>query len=511
MAKMTVYDMVRSKAKAMGHNAANFSDKVLESYAQYDARKMNLLGAKLYLENYMMGNVDPADFAAVLADNDQLRYTVSDLCRMKLEPRELNVQRGSGYIDVAAGVKTFWSEIRVPLPSEREAARDLRNIALGVEAGKRQAGPSIKADMPASETPAGETSADETHDKPKRRSFRDVLDSVKQRAASMAVEKLTPIAEGRKEEKTVDEAWLETEDGQAYKEAYTRRAAQQVENVVMDIEAGKDKELAPEERRKAMQAAGMAEEAAENFVQGHDFERRSGYEEAELGNTTEVDVQDLFSQETKNAAELRSGYTREELGSSADSQMDELMQQISRHMGQEQPKSQKTAEKGQDRKRGRQREDRIYGQFEGKDVSFKNQWSSHTFTDEEAKKLLVGESISFEYEKDGKTKTASGKLEWQEYEGRPFLGFKADFSRKQEASSELFTAQDEAAMDYYSGNAASQEEDMDDYFARMAQDMEGYQAEETPDFYEMPDEGQPELSAQDLAGLFEDDANAVQI
>ena len=50
----------------------------------------------------------------------------------------------------------------------------------------------------------------------------------------------------------------------------------------------------------------------------------------------------------------------------------------------------------------------------------------------EVDKLLAGETITITYtsKKDGKPAPATGKLEWQDYQGRKFLGFKADFGSK---------------------------------------------------------------------------------
>lgn len=74
----------------------------------------------------------------------------------------------------------------------------------------------------------------------------------------------------------------------------------------------------------------------------------------------------------------------------------------------------------------------VRGKFKGKDVTFKGSWSDHTFTQEEVDKLLAGETITITYtsKKDGKPAPATGKLEWQDYQGRKFLGFKADFGKK---------------------------------------------------------------------------------
>lgn len=75
------------------------------------------------------------------------------------------------------------------------------------------------------------------------------------------------------------------------------------------------------------------------------------------------------------------------------------------------------------------REGYIRGTFKGQSVTFKGSWSDHVFTEDEVAKLLAGETISITYtsKKDGNPATANGKLEWQLYQGRKFLGFKADF------------------------------------------------------------------------------------
>lgn len=79
------------------------------------------------------------------------------------------------------------------------------------------------------------------------------------------------------------------------------------------------------------------------------------------------------------------------------------------------------------------REGYVRGIFKGKEaVQFKGSWSDHVFTQDEINRLLAGETISITYtsKKDGSPAQASGKLEWQTYEGRKFLGFKADFGKK---------------------------------------------------------------------------------
>lgn len=55
----------------------------------------------------------------------------------------------------------------------------------------------------------------------------------------------------------------------------------------------------------------------------------------------------------------------------------------------------------------------------GKEVSFNRKWGAHEFTDEEAKKLLDGEVITFEYN----GRLLSGSLQEQTYNKHKFVGF----------------------------------------------------------------------------------------
>lgn len=67
----------------------------------------------------------------------------------------------------------------------------------------------------------------------------------------------------------------------------------------------------------------------------------------------------------------------------------------------------------------------------GKEVKFKRTWSSHEFTEAEIADLLAGKTIEFAAtSKKGKPYTAKGDLQEQEYNGKKFIGFKADFGDK---------------------------------------------------------------------------------
>lgn len=77
------------------------------------------------------------------------------------------------------------------------------------------------------------------------------------------------------------------------------------------------------------------------------------------------------------------------------------------------------------------REGYVRGTFKGETVTIKGSWSDHTFTDDELKRLFAGETIAINYtQKSGKEDNANGKLEWQTYQGKRFLGFKAQFEKR---------------------------------------------------------------------------------
>lgn len=419
-----IYDVLRDKAKSMGHAAASLPDSAWQDYMQKQDKKATLTEAKLYMEQYMMGDLSPADFARVMVENDQLRYTISDLCRMRLEPANLNIQRNNDYIDLAAGIKTFWSEIHVPLPSEMSAARDMQHINLGIQAAQ-------KGGVRTQGQNAGQSSVIVTEVPQEKTSLGGRIRQAREFAANKAVglaektiEKLKPYTTEQAEEtnkgqataQKFDESWFETEDGRIYKNVYTQKAAQNIEGITMTVEAAKTGGLEPSQRKKALQAAGLTDDVIQ----------------AQIGEEAE----ETLAAAAKKPA-LRSGYTPEELNQPLDDQMKELFDQIAKHMGQDQKKAEETAKKqemGAAQETGeisRSRKfDRIYGMYEGQKVSFKGSAYGHEFTDEEAKKLLSGEQISFTYaDKYGNQKYMAGKLEWGEYKDKPVLSFQKDVEK----------------------------------------------------------------------------------
>lgn len=72
----------------------------------------------------------------------------------------------------------------------------------------------------------------------------------------------------------------------------------------------------------------------------------------------------------------------------------------------------------------------VQGIFKGQEVSIKGSWSDHTFTSEELQKLFAGETVTIDFTSKKGPSKATGKLEWQRYQGRKFLGFKPDFGKK---------------------------------------------------------------------------------
>lgn len=178
-----------------------------------------------------------------------------------------------------------------------------------------------------------------------------------------------------------------------------RENAVEIEQVLLNLESGFDEDIAPDTRKLFLREAGLTPEQVDDFVP----------------------LSEYIIYETKMMDQVRD-QVRADLDMGTDKPLSEAEQLVVDAVS----------------------EDRMYagnkpvrdgylrGKYEGQSVDIKGSWSSHTFTDEEAAKLFAGETIDFDYtKKNGKTGHASGKLEWQSYQGREFLGFHADFSKKQ--------------------------------------------------------------------------------
>ena len=70
--------------------------------------------------------------------------------------------------------------------------------------------------------------------------------------------------------------------------------------------------------------------------------------------------------------------------------------------------------------------ERFTGEWQGKSVTVKRTWSTHTFTDEEIEKLLNNEVITFETKSKNTDSmyTVKGKLAELDYDGNVYIGFK---------------------------------------------------------------------------------------
>lgn len=423
----SVYDMLRNKAKDMNHAAADLPDELWNKYAKQVYKRDLLNDSKLMITDYMMGRLSPVDLAEAMAEDNALRYVVSDICRMRLEPAEINIQRNDKYIDLAAGAKTFWSEMKVPLPSEVDAARDLRNIYFGIEAGRASVGAKQTEEMVSEE------------EKPKSRSIRDRIRNAKQKAAEKGIELLSSVAEENKPESQPEKSEpteleqlvsMGVDPKQAYQSLQTKQCANEIENMTMAIEASQDTHLKKSERIEALKAAGLPEERAKSLIQNGSV---------------------------KN--EARAKFSSDDLNQPVDDRMSEILDQIQLHASrdlktyqkQEPTKQQEVvqADEIKSAEEKRTRKGYVNGEFEGKQVHFKGSWSGHTFSNEEIDKLLAGESISFTYtNRDGEDKDVSGKLEYQTHNNHKYLGFKANFGRKaiekpKQTDSARFNEQDE--------------------------------------------------------------------
>lgn len=447
MALNRVYDMMRAKAKEMGHTAADFPNEVWERYVDHTDKRATLVTAKLYVENYMMGNLEPADFARLLAEDDALRCTVSDLCRMRLDPPPMDIQRSNRVLDVKAAAKTFWSEIRVPLPSEVDTARDIRNIMTGVAAGKASASqaPKEEAVQHAAQQEAIQSESKEAAVKQtgptmtkvplsemvkesfseRLRNIRQNTENLRQTAAEKAIKALTPYAKQTEKSRFADKAWLKTEAGEAYRNSMTHNKAQELENVIMNVEAGQSQDLAVNNRKKAYKAAGLSEEAAEAAAQKEGVPvMESGYSEEELNTPLDAEMQKLFDQieAHMNRGQKQTAKVSKEAENAAETQKQEAK-------AAEKPETYKKADTQNDEV------DRIKGEFEGKPVSIKKSWRDHEFTEDEASRLFAGETISFSYtDNKGKEKIITGQLGHKTYEGQPYVGFKPDYSKQVDVS-----------------------------------------------------------------------------
>lgn len=78
------------------------------------------------------------------------------------------------------------------------------------------------------------------------------------------------------------------------------------------------------------------------------------------------------------------------------------------------------------------REGYIYGEFQGKEISFRDNFMQHKYTQEEIDTLLAGKKIAFKgVTKQGKERMVGGGLGKKTYKGRTFIDFIPEFDNKE--------------------------------------------------------------------------------
>ena len=304
--RVTLKDLVRDQARAVGHKAAEASDVVFEKAMRAGKNFTSAHQAKLLITGFMQGKLEAADFAAALAEDDKLRFTVSDLCRMRLAAPQADVQRRNVRFDVIAGAKTFWNEMKVPVPSERDAMRDARNIAIGVMAGRGEL---------AYQKPEKKTLKDALRDAKEKtgqilEGAREKAGAAAQKAAKIAVDKLKPIAgeNGYLSEDAAAE-FLKTEEGKAYQAAYTEEGAGQILDLVesLGMEQGTSG-LSKKELEASLDLAGFYEDVAKEMEHGKELFTDRDVADMKAAETEVYEAEDdrwgqLFSQAVEELGE----------------------------------------------------------------------------------------------------------------------------------------------------------------------------------------------------------------
>ena len=369
--------------------------------------------AKILLEDRLMGEIDDAEFAYRMAQDDNLRKTVKLLTQQVLDsdPKQIEPTVDGSFLNFRAGISTFWEEMQRKTPIERENAVEIEQVLLNLESG------------------FDEDIAPDT-----RKLF------LKEAGlTSEQVEDFVPLSE--------------------YIIYETKMMDQVRDQVRADLDMGTDQPLSEAEQL-------VVDAVSEDRMYVGNKPVRDGYLRGKYEGQS-VDIKGSWASHTftdEEAAKLFAGETidfdytkkngktghasgklewqsyqgREFLGFHADFSKKQAPKQEQSSDGfvplqseQGNPfEGQSTDKAPADIKPVR--DGYLRGEFEGKHVDIKGSWASHTFTDEEAAKLFAGETIDFDYtKKNGKIGHVSGKLEWQSYQGREFLGFHADFSKKQ--------------------------------------------------------------------------------
>lgn len=369
--------------------------------------------AKILLEDRLMGEIDDAEFAYRMTQDDNLRKTVKLLTQQVLDsdPKQIEPTVDGSFLNFRAGISTFWEEMQRKTPIERENAVEIEHVLLDLESG-------FDADI-----------APDT-----RKLFLKAAG-----LTSEQIDNFVPLSE--------------------YIIYETKMMDQVRDQVRADLDMGTDQPLSEAEQL-------VVDAVSEDRMYAGKKPVRDGYLRGKYEGQS-VDIKGSWASHTftdEEAAKLFAGETidfdytkkngktghasgklewqsyqgKEFLGFNADFSKKQAPKQEQSSDGfvplqseQGNPfEGQSTDKAPADIKPVR--DGYLRGEFEGKHVDIKGSWASHTFTDEEAVKLFAGETIDFDYtKKNGKIGHVSGKLEWQSYQGREFLGFHADFSKKQ--------------------------------------------------------------------------------
>ena len=119
--------------RVMG-NSINKGEQLIKSKKE---ALYQTIEAKRLISQRLHGKIDDAEFAYTLATDDKLRVTTNNLAQQILQPTPIEVihSRNGRYIDLAAGITTFWKEINQEIPINIENATAVENIIMDINAG----------------------------------------------------------------------------------------------------------------------------------------------------------------------------------------------------------------------------------------------------------------------------------------------------------------------------------------------------------------------------------------
>lgn len=127
---------IRDIPKNIKHTAEGVKDSTLQraDLLLTTAQAKQMLKDRLYdTENH-----NEQDFVYALATDEQLRKTVRQLVEPVLNPTPVIADpmfKENSYINIGAGLSTFWHEIQQKTPIEMEEMVELDNILMSIEAG----------------------------------------------------------------------------------------------------------------------------------------------------------------------------------------------------------------------------------------------------------------------------------------------------------------------------------------------------------------------------------------